>query len=116
MAAGIGFLPGKFGMDSTKRLVKGFRHFHESHRESGAPPNQDIIVSGTHRAPGGRNPHGFAQTAANPVALDGAPCLPRHRETDAHRAMISPIAPLEDKRPVCGSHATDRGPKIAPAP
>jgi hypothetical protein len=70
----------------------------------------------THGAPGGRKPHHLSQAAANPVALDRAAGLPRHRETDAHCAMISPIAPLEDKRPICGSNAGGRGPKITPAP
>jgi hypothetical protein len=102
-------------MDSRKRRVKGLRHFRESQRQSRPAPDQDIIVAGTHRAPGNGKSDGLAKTAANPVAFNGPAGLPRHSEADAHRAMISPIAPLEDKCPVCGSHAAGRGPKITPA-
>jgi hypothetical protein len=68
-----------------------------------------------HSAPGGGKPHRFAQTPANAVALDGAACLPRHSETDAHGAMISSRTRLQDECAGCRSNAAGRGPKIAPA-
>jgi hypothetical protein len=103
-------------MDSRKRGVKGLRHFRETRRQSRPSPDEDIIMAGRHGAPGRRKPYGFTKTAANAVALDGAAGLPRHSETDAHRALISPVAPLHDKCPVCGSHAAGSGPEITPAP
>ena len=103
-------------MDSGKRRMKSLRHFDESYCQSRPPPDQDLIMSWTHGATGGGKPHCLTQAAANPVALNGATDLPRHSEADAHGPMISPIAPLKDKCPVCGSHAAGRGPKITPAP
>ena len=87
----------KLGMDSRERGVKGLRHFRESRRQSRPSPDENVIMAGTHAAPGGRKPYGFTKTAANAVALDGAAGLPRDSETDAHRALISPVAPLQDK-------------------
>jgi hypothetical protein len=115
MAFRLGFLVLKLGMDSRKRRMKSLRHFRESYSQSRPPADQYIIMAGTHGATSGRKSHNFAQPPANPVALDGATGLPGHGETDAHRAMISPMAPLEDKCPVRGSHAAGCGPKIAPA-
>jgi hypothetical protein len=102
-------------MGSSQRRMKRLCHFRESRRQSRTPPDQDIIMTGRHGAPGGRQPHRFAQAPANPVALDGAACLPRHSETDAHGAMISSRTRLQDECAGCRSNAAGRGPKIAPA-
>jgi hypothetical protein len=115
VAPWIGFFALKLGMDSRQRCMKSLRHFRESGRKSRTPPNQHIIMTGTHGAPGGRKPHRLAQAPANPVALDGAACLPRHSETDAHGAMISSTTRLQDECAVGRSHAAGRSPKIAPA-
>jgi hypothetical protein len=112
----MSFLALKFGMDSRKRGMKSLRHFRESYCQSRPAADQDIIMALIHGAPGARKPHGLPETAANPIAFDCAADLTRHSEADAGRAMISPIAPLEDKCPVCGSRATGRCPKITPAP
>jgi hypothetical protein len=112
----MSFLALKFGMDSRKRGMKSLRHFHESYCQSRPAPNQHIIMTLTHGAPGGRKPHGLTKTAANPVAFDSAADLARHSEADAYRALISPIAPLDDKCPVCGSRTASRRPKITAAP
>jgi len=72
-------------------------------------------MTGRHGAPGGRQPHRFPQAPANPVALDGAACLPRHSETDAHGAIISSRTRLQDERAVHRSHTAGGRPKIAPA-
>ena len=102
-------------MGSSQRHMKRLCHFRESRRKSRTPPNQDIIMAGTHGGPGGGMPHRFAQAPANPVALDSAADLPRHSETDAHGAMISSRTRLQDECAGCRSNAAGRGPKIAPA-
>jgi hypothetical protein len=115
VVARIGFFALKLGMDSRERRMKSLRHFRESRRKSRTPPNQDIIMAGTHGGPGGGMPHRFAQAPANPVALDSAADLPRHSETDAHGAMISSRTRLQDECAVYRSHAVGGRPKIAPA-
>jgi hypothetical protein len=115
VAARIGFFALKLGMDSRERRMKSLRHFRESCRQSRTPPNQDIIMTGTHGAPGGGKSHRLAQAPANPVALDSAADLPRHSKTDAHGAMISSRTRLQDECAVCRSHAVGGRPKIAPA-
>ena len=115
MASRAGFFALKLGVSPFQRRMKSLRHFRESCRKSPTPPDEHVIMTGTHSAFGRRKPHRFAQAAANPVALDRAAYLSRYSETDAHGVMISSIARLEDECAVRRSHAAGCGPKIAPA-
>jgi hypothetical protein len=114
-ALGTGILTLKPGMDLGQCGIESLRHLRERRRQSGPPPDQHIIVAGRHCASGRRKPHHFAQAAANPVALDGTTCLPRHRVTNAHGPMISSPTRLQDEGGACGLRAAGDGPKIAPA-
>ena len=114
-AFGTAILAVKPGMDLGQRRIKSPGPFREGSGKSSPPPDQHIVVAGTHNASSSRKSHRLAQAAANPVALDRAARLPRNRETDAHGPLISSTTRLQDEGPICRPHSAGGGPKIAPA-
>jgi hypothetical protein len=110
-----GILILKPGMDLGQSGMQSLSHFRERRHQSGPPPNQHVIVAGSHCAACSRKPHHFAQPPANPVALDGAAYLPRHGVANAHGPMISSTTRLQDEGGACGLRPAGSGPKITPA-
>ena len=102
-------------MDLSQCCLKSLCHLREGSRQSRPPPNEHIIMAGTHSVPRSRKPYRLAQASANPVALNRPAHLPRHRETDAHSTLVSSTARLQDERAAYRPHAAGSGPKIAPA-
>src|SRR5580700_4459817 len=102
-------------MNPAERRIEFLPHLPERRRERRAPPDQHIIVAVMHAA-ALRTPHDLTQSPLYPVALHRIADLPRHRETDAHRAVLGAAARLHhegaDRRPQAGRG----GAKVRPAP
>ena len=68
------------------------------------------------RGPGSsRQPHDFAQTAADSVSLHGVADLPGHRKADPDGVIPRPLQCLKHKSAAGGTYTTSRGSKIAAA-
>jgi hypothetical protein len=87
----------------------------ERQRERGTPPDQNVIVSGSH-ARRIRQSDDFAQTAADPIAFDRIADPLRNRKPDARLATIFTCARLQDECR-CGNSDPGSGrQKIRPLP
>ena len=121
---GAAFTGGTFAgdMDAAERAAKFLHHGVKRDFERGAPPNQDVVVTGGQ----GRfrsQPNELAQAAAHPVAFHGIADLLADGETNPRRAFRCPRAGLQDEgagmsarallRPLPGS--LGHGPKVTPA-
>ena len=101
-------------MNPAERRIEFLPHPPERRRERRAPPDQHVIVAVMHAA-ALRKPDDLAQPPPHPVALHRIADLPRHRKSDAHRAVLATAARLHhegaDRRP----QACRGGTKVRPA-
>ena len=121
---GCAFTGGAFtgGMDAAKRATKLLHHGVKRDLERGAPPDQDVVVTGGQRRFRSQ-PDELAQAASHPVTLHGVADLIADGETNPRRAGLGPVlgprAGLQDKgagmsaRP--GPCSLGHGAKITPA-
>ena len=102
-------------MNPAKRRIEFLPHLPERRRECRAPPDQNVIVAVMHAA-ALRKPHHLAQPAPHPVALHRIADLPRHREADAHRAVLGAAARLHHEGADGCPQARRGGTKVRPVP
>jgi hypothetical protein len=122
--AGAAFTGGTLtgGVDAAKRATKFLHHGVKRDLERGAPPNQDVVVTGGQRRSRSQ-PNELAQAPAHPVALHGIANLLADSETDPRRAFRCPRAGLQDERAGMSARALlgplpgslGHGPKVTPA-
>lgn len=113
-------------MDAAKRATKLLHHGVKRDLERGAPPDQDVVVTGGQRRFGSQ-PDELAKAASHPVTLHGVADLFADSETNPRRAGLSPIlgpvlgprAGLQDKgarmSARSGPGSSGHGAKITPA-
>jgi hypothetical protein len=108
-------------MDAAKRAAKFLHHGVKCGLERGAPPDQNIVVTGGQRRFRSQ-PDELAQAAPHPVTLHGVADLFADGETNPRRARLGTCAGLQDKgagmsarallRPLPGS--LGHSPKVTP--
>jgi hypothetical protein len=117
------FAGGTFaGMDATERAAKFLHHGVKRGLERGAPPNQDVVVTGGQRRSRSQ-PNELAQAPAHPVALHGIANLLADGEANPRQAFRCPCAGLQDEGAGMSARALLRplpcslghGPKVTPA-
>jgi hypothetical protein len=101
-------------MNSAECGIEFLPHLLKRQRQRRAPSDQDIIVAGTHLA-AGRKPYHFPQPAPHAVALHGIADLPRHRETNARRAILRASKRLQHEGLTGYPVAGRCGSKVRPA-
>ena len=104
-------------MDANKGLIELLHHLAERNRQRRAPADQHIIVAGAQMrsSAGRREPHDFAQPAADAVSFYGVADLPRHGEADPDSAIFAALPRLKHKGAARSACALGRGPEIAAA-
>jgi hypothetical protein len=105
-------------MKATNDTAEFLHHHVERRSQSGAAPNQDVIVPVAKYRWRGETDE-FAQTAAHAVAFYGVADLPGDREADPRRSGPRAYPDLQDKCAGVRSRALpgslSNGPKITPA-
>jgi hypothetical protein len=84
-------------MNAAQRRIELACDLGERCLKGGPPPNQYVIVAAAEPT-AGRKPHDLAQAPPHPVAHHRVANLLRHRETDAHRPILSALARLQEER------------------
>ena len=102
-------------MNPAERRIEFLPHPPERRRKRRAPPDQHVIVAFMHAA-ALRKPYDLAQPAPHPVALHRIANLPRHREADAHRAVLATAARLHHEGADGRPQARSGGTKVRPVP